>query len=289
MRPASCIHGRNLQEKLVSQSHSIDNTVKDNIYITATLRECFPTRVLLGSINDPLVPLPDCSQRDITDDGSGAIFACLCNTDFCNDDDNILGQTSKTSNQRKIQQKSKRPIKTTKTTTERNFPTRRQLPTRLPRVEKPQSRDKPTKTERQQVIRSSCPQDFDLVGGDCYYISSERVGWVEARKKCQQRQSSLLSLDTEKERVSIVEYVSTSTRRRRSEYWVAGNDIEQEGVWEWAGRGTPVPDSGWAEGPYDSYEENCLAWTVTINGLNSSKDGWHGSSCCNNLRYICQL
>jgi hypothetical protein len=31
------------------------------------------------------VPLSDCAQRDITDDGSGSIFACLCNTDFCND------------------------------------------------------------------------------------------------------------------------------------------------------------------------------------------------------------
>ena len=39
---------------------------------TATLRECFPTRVLLGTIRDPLVPLPDCSQKDITDDSSGS-------------------------------------------------------------------------------------------------------------------------------------------------------------------------------------------------------------------------
>ena len=27
---------------------------------TATLRECFPTRVLLGTIRDPLEALPDC-------------------------------------------------------------------------------------------------------------------------------------------------------------------------------------------------------------------------------------
>ena len=32
--------------------------------------------------------LRSCSQRDITDDRSGNIFACLCNTDFCNDDQN---------------------------------------------------------------------------------------------------------------------------------------------------------------------------------------------------------
>ena len=115
------------------------------------------------------------------------------------------------------------------------------------------------------------------------------MGWVEGRKKCQQKGAILLSLETESEKQKIVEYVGSSTRRRRSEYWVAGNDIEEEGVWEWAGRRTPVPDFGWTEEPYDSYEENCLVWSVTINGPNNGKDGWYGSACCNNLRYICEL
>ena len=52
---------------------------------TATLRECFPTRVLLGSIENPLSASSSCAMRDITDDGSGTIRACLCNSDFCND------------------------------------------------------------------------------------------------------------------------------------------------------------------------------------------------------------
>ena len=120
-------------------------------------------------------------------------------------------------------------------------------------------------------------------------ISNERVGWIEARKKCQQREAILLSLETDSEKQKVVEYVASSTRRRRSEYWLGGNDIEEEGVWEWASRRTPVPDGGWSEEPYNSYEENCLAWTVTNKGPNDSRDGWHGSSCCNNLKYICEM
>ena len=115
------------------------------------------------------------------------------------------------------------------------------------------------------------------------------MGWIEARKKCQQREAILLSLETDSEKQKVVEYVASSTRRRRSEYWLGGNDIEEEGVWEWASRRTPVPDGGWSEEPYNSYEENCLAWTITNNGPRDSEDGWHGSSCCNNLRYICEL
>ena len=38
-----------------------------------SLRECFSTSVLLGSITSPLLPEPGCNVRDITEDGGGAI------------------------------------------------------------------------------------------------------------------------------------------------------------------------------------------------------------------------
>ena len=46
---------------------------------------------------------------------------------------------------------------------------------------------------------------------------------------------------------------------------------------------------GWVEEPYNSPEENCLAWSVLATSSFSSSSFWHGSSCCNNLLYICQL
>ena len=51
---------------------------------SATIRECFKTEVLLGSLANPLRAAPSCEQRDITEDGSGSTTACLCNTSFCN-------------------------------------------------------------------------------------------------------------------------------------------------------------------------------------------------------------
>ena len=44
-----------------------------------------------------------------------------------------------------------------------------------------------------------------------------------------------------------------------------------------------VSASGWLESPYTSLEENCLVWS-----LSSRREGWVGSSCCNNIGYICQ-
>ena len=46
---------------------------------------------------------------------------------------------------------------------------------------RPRSRPSPVTRVRQ------CPADFDLVDGDCYFLSTERVGWIEARKKCEVR------------------------------------------------------------------------------------------------------
>ena len=34
---------------------------------------------------------------------------------------------------------------------------------------------------------------------------------------------------------NLLDWVSDKTRRRRSKYWVGGNDIEVEGAWEWEG------------------------------------------------------
>ena len=226
---------------------------------TATLRECFPTRVLLGTIRDPLVPLPDCSQRDITDDSSGSIFACLCNTDFCNDAGNAISTgRSRQSSSSASRQSSSTPA--------------RELPRQSP--------------VRQSSVRKikQCPDDFDLVDGECYFLSTERVGWIEARKKCEVRNAALISFDSDLKRTKLSEYVSSSNRRRRAEYWTSGNDIAREGVWQWAEQGARVSSRGWLESPYTSLEENCLVWSV-VRGRN----GWQGSSCCNNIGYICEL
>ena len=65
----------------------------------------------------------------------------------------------------------------------------------------------------------------------------------------------------------------------------SGNDIAREGEWVWAGvKAGRVPSNGWIESPYVSLEENCLVWNV-----GRGRDGWAGSSCCNNIGYICQL
>ena len=78
--------GRNHQQKQVQVPYK---EVYLSIFIfSAMLRQCFPKHILLGPIYNPLKSSPDCSLQDITDDNSGSIRACLCHSDFCNNDIN---------------------------------------------------------------------------------------------------------------------------------------------------------------------------------------------------------
>ena len=136
----------------------------------------------------------------------------------------------------------------------------------------------------------TCPNGFENISDNCYFISSERVGWIEAKKKCEMKDARLVSLEHENKEADLLSFVSRKTQRRRARYWTAGNDIHKEGVWEWEGTGQKVPRFGWSEGPYDSPEENCLSWSVTFGfNVGDSDSGWQSASCCNSQQYICQL
>ena len=247
-----------------------------------SLRECFSTSVLLGSITSPLVPEPECNIRDITEDGGGSILACLCETDNCNIGTGGGNVT-----------RSRLPL--TRTTTARPLRQRTATPSQQFRQQQTMPQQQQFEMQQQTTPRtlqfsqlsSSCPPEFEAIPGGCIYISEERVSWIEARKMCAKRNSVLSSMQTRDKRGIMLRAVLRQMRRRRDEFWLAGNDIEEEGVWQWAGRlarGAGVASSwGWSEAPYISHEENCLAWQVE-----SEEDFWHSSSCCNNLRYICE-
>ena len=54
---------------------------------SSVIRECFPTSILLGSIDNPVQPQAQCSLTSLESD---SISACICTSDLCNgvgDDD----------------------------------------------------------------------------------------------------------------------------------------------------------------------------------------------------------
>lgn len=118
------------------------------------------------------------------------------------------------------------------------------------------------------------------------------MGWIEAKKQCELMNSGsarLVAIETPRERESLLKHVERLSRSR-FEYWTAGNDIDRENEWVWSGSNDNVPDFGWLDPPLPSAEENCMTWSITLTRRSPRmSEGWHSDSCCNNVRFICEL
>ena len=113
----------------------------------AVLRECFPTSVLLGPIDNPLTATIDCKLRDISEPGSSNIKACLCTTPFCNEnlDDPLLNEVI---SKQKSSSKSSAPARRT---TQRPRQTTRRPPRTTTR--RSQFQSKPAKSKKPKPVR----------------------------------------------------------------------------------------------------------------------------------------
>ena len=147
-----------------------------------------------------------------------------------------------------------------------------------------------------------CPDNFYKIDNECFYVSDDKVTWIEARKSCEMLSSKLLTLESESKTIKLSNYLRTVVKRHYNEFWTSGNDIVREGDWVWSESEfdtgqvrSRVPDFGWSEQSFTSIEENCLVWVVEIVTRSRSVgapgqvvDGWHGASCCNMHQFVCQ-
>ena len=125
---------------------------------SAVLRECFPTSVLLGPIDNPLTAELDCNLRDISEPGSSNIKACLCTTPFCNEGSNdpLIQQAAA----QEAAKKKDSPPKASSSSSRTTSPPRRSQTTRRPSrttTRRSQTRNdfrsKPAKSEKRKPVR----------------------------------------------------------------------------------------------------------------------------------------
>ena len=114
----------------------------------------------------------------------------------------------------------------------------------------------------------NCPDEFYSLDNECFYVSDDKVTWIEARKSCEMKNSKLLTLESESKAIKISNFLKSVVKRHYNEFWTGGNDIDREGDWVWAeedlGSRRRVPEFGWSELSFTSIEENCLVWVVEL-------------------------
>lgn len=83
-----------------------------------------------------------------------------------------------------------------------------------------------------------CPPHFTRVGNECYYLSTERVNWLDAHFDCKDRNSRLAEpIKTADTRLR--KYLQHSDVSR-TEKWIGGIYNWERNKWQWGYNGRDI-------------------------------------------------
>ncbi|XP_066502466.1 lymphocyte antigen 75, partial [Hoplias malabaricus] len=124
-----------------------------------------------------------------------------------------------------------------------------------------------------------CEKGWRAYQERCYFFSSDRLTWHEARAECEKKGSHLMSIHDIHERTWVSTQIGTSI------YWFGLNDIVSEGNWEWSDGSVFYPYlSFWRPGQPDDYNDNEDCGQVDGN----SNGRWNDEHCTAQRQYICK-
>ncbi|XP_062855486.1 hepatic lectin-like [Trichomycterus rosablanca] len=137
--------------------------------------------------------------------------------------------------------------------------------------------------------RGLCLKDWFFYKDKCYFISTERMNWNNAEKKCTEKKSHLLVVNDQEE----LEFVSQLLEWQTS-YWIGLVERDEEGNWSWVdGTDFKSTEHFWDEEQPDD-------WDVRVNGEDcgqihaqqvpdiSSLRRWNDADCTMFYKFICE-
>ncbi|XP_033756328.1 perlucin-like [Pecten maximus] len=137
-------------------------------------------------------------------------------------------------------------------------------------------------------VSAECPDGFTKHGTSCYTILHAKVDWSQATVVCKEINSHLLEIDDAAEESYIHGFLSLHWRAYDpADFWVGGNDILEEGSWEWAS-GKAMTYTNWDDGQPDNggdndYNEHCME----ISHGDAWK--WNDQECDEERNVICEI
>lgn len=81
-----------------------------------------------------------------------------------------------------------------------------------------------------------CPPQFIPVGNVCYFISKERVNWLDAHFECKERNSRLAE-PTRKEDRFLRKYLNKLNGLNLGEMWIGARFNWERNNWQWGYNG----------------------------------------------------
>lgn len=93
--------------------------------------------------------------------------------------------------------------------------------------------------DRVRRMYALCPPNFTRIGSECYYISSNRVNWLDAHFECKDRNSRLAELFKYEDR-TLRKYLMHSDDPDRFDIWIGGIYNWEKKKWQWGYNGRNV-------------------------------------------------
>ncbi|KAF0313070.1 Lectin BRA-3 [Amphibalanus amphitrite] len=131
----------------------------------------------------------------------------------------------------------------------------------------------------------ACPAELNLdwreYDGNCYWFSTFRTSWVEARKACQTEYpgADLAAIHHLEENSFISETFSGK------DAWIGLNDRDHEDQFSWC-NGDPVDFLYWARGQPDDlwFDQDCAHIDY-----DSSTGQWDDEDCDDEKHFVCKV
>nr|QNH72454.1 toxin candidate TRINITY_DN20653_c5_g3_i1.p1 [Ceriantheomorphe brasiliensis] len=130
-----------------------------------------------------------------------------------------------------------------------------------------------------QVSGAGCPCGWVLYDGKCYYFSTEKKSWDDARQMCLEQHGDLASINTAQQQAFIDNQLKCLNNDIK--FWIGANDKANEGTFVWSD-GSTMSYTNWAAGePNDNTNEDCVEiLTKTFQ--------WNDQQCSDINGYICR-
>ncbi|XP_030266573.1 C-type lectin domain family 4 member E-like [Sparus aurata] len=142
-----------------------------------------------------------------------------------------------------------------------------------------------------------CQEGWEQNGPQCYYYSTDKLIWEQAREKCRRDGADLVKIESEDEQSFLMqrlreEEVVVKMLEDEDKFWIGLTDSVTEGTWLWTD-GTPLNKSltFWGKGQPDNLKEgNANGQDCVRMGeiSRSSLKWWFDKSCTAPQKRICE-
>uniref|UniRef100_A0A671XI52 C-type lectin domain-containing protein n=1 Tax=Sparus aurata TaxID=8175 RepID=A0A671XI52_SPAAU len=128
-----------------------------------------------------------------------------------------------------------------------------------------------------------CQEGWEQNGPQCYYFSTDKLTWEQAREKCRRDGADLVKIESEDEDKMV---------EKEDRFWIGLTDSVTEGTWLWTD-GTPLNKSltFWGKGQPDNLKGENADGQDCVRMGEISRSGlkwWFDKSCTAPQKRICE-